>query len=78
MVLVTWTDSVSDSRWQTLEHARGSVLKVCQSVGWVVAENDEALVICSSQSSYNDGSDLHVAEVWTIPAAVIESVRELG
>lgn len=46
LVLVDWQDSVAQSgEWESLEKAEAPPALVCRSVGWLVAEGDETILI---------------------------------
>ncbi len=45
LVHVTWEDSARSSSWETFEELRGEHVIECRSVGWVIEDHDDHLVL---------------------------------
>lgn len=51
LVVIEWVDSAQRERWAWIdEFERGTEVLICRTVGWVLAETDEAVVVVSSIS----------------------------
>lgn len=76
MVLVKWIDSGGDGRWlnrnDILEHGG---LASCESVGWLIHEDDEKIILGLSlnRSTQNDDVQGYMA----IPKVAVSSVIDL-
>ena len=73
LVCVEWEDAWSDSAWHTTQDGleKALVPVVVKSTGWVVIENDEAIVLASSICADGYGG------LERIPNGMIREVREL-
>jgi hypothetical protein len=69
LVLIEWIDSHHQTGW-VCEVPEAKVMH-CRSVGWVVAENEEALVLAASLA---EGQ--HCGEM-TIPKCSIREIKDL-
>lgn len=54
MVWVKWLDHSGHSGWQTREDAKKIQDWVCETLGWIIEENDKYLVLASSQVVVQD------------------------
>lgn len=74
LVLVDWLDSNGTKGWHDpdvmLAAARGSM--ACQTVGWVLYEDDDRLALVPSQAEAGS-----LCDVTTIPKIVITKITEL-
>ena len=72
-VMVTWVDSVQpDSHWQFLSNMPKADLPVCQTLGWVVDETPDSLMVAQTVSAEDDGDHAAIGLV-RIPKAAIKS-----
>jgi len=75
-VLVTWVDITScDAAWMSLEEAAEYAPSPIQTVGWIVEENEDYIVLIGSYSTEED--DRVCGSVCAIPRSVIESMEVL-
>lgn len=73
---VTWLDSCVDSGWHAHDAAFvRAAPTLCKSVGYLIERTKTQLVLAQSWTTNEDGDQL--ADVLTIPAAVVKSVRRL-
>ncbi len=75
LLFVEWNDACScDNRWQHRQrYENTNQPDNCQSVGWLVAENDDAITLCASRSTLNDQLSGDI----TIPKSAIRKRRIL-
>ena len=72
-VLVTWNDITScDAAWMSLEEAVEYAPSPIKTVGWIVEDNDDYIVLGGSYSTSED--DRVCGSVCAIPRSVIESI----
>tara|TARA_Y100001973_G_scaffold28905_1_gene43607 strand:+ start:45 stop:308 length:264 start_codon:yes stop_codon:yes gene_type:complete len=72
-VLITWMDICScDAAWMSLEDALEYCPTPIQTLGWIIEDNEEYVVVVSSYSTEED--DRVFGSVCAIPRSVIESV----
>lgn len=79
LVLVDWFDSFGvGPDWSEWDEAREVQPLVCQSVGWVLRDNNDVLVIASHRS---DKDHKHSSQQWcgdmTIPKVAVVKVTNL-
>ena len=75
-VLITWVDICScDAAWMSLADALEYRPTPIQTLGWVIEENDEYIVVVSSYSVEEE--DRVFGSVCAIPRDVIESIALL-
>ncbi len=70
-VLVEWVDTGVIHGWLPQE-SNGNCIAHCESVGFLVKENDEGITICFGRSDQG-----LVMEKKTIPKGCIKSIKEL-
>lgn len=76
-VLVTWNDITScDAAWMSLEEALEYTPSPIQTVGWIVEENEDYIVLVGSYSM--DKEDRVFGSVCAIPKSVVVSLDALG
>ena len=57
LILIKWVDSVQPvPGWHFLDDAPENEITECQSVGWLVAENDVSVMIAQSVGDVGDDS----------------------
>ena len=71
IVLVEWIDSSTEYGWLKVESFDTSVVK-CQSVGFLIKETDDAIVVTLSRSDSG-----RCADAITIPKCSIKRIRYL-
>ena len=75
LVMITWSDAESNDTWVELkEITEDKQLHVC-SIGWLVADKPDRLVIIASMDLSNE-KDMVSGHV-TIPKAMVHEVKEL-
>ena len=72
MVYVEWMDSFGRSGWAPLESLRAERPSKVVSVGFVLRENDEAVLIVQSLSDHDNGDNSIV-----IPKVAITKMRRV-
>jgi len=70
VLLVSWLDTWSDSRWASYAKARKTQPQPCQSVGFLVCQDDKRIVLAPTISQ--DECDRLV-----IPMGAVTDIREL-
>lgn len=79
-VEVEWVDSASNSEWESeydvLLDAERADEQLCCSIGYVILDTDEKLVIVQSFSAQPEGKR-NVSAALSIPAAAIRAIKEL-
>ena len=77
LVLVEWVDSNGGGGWDepktVLRNAEENTLG-CETVGWLLAENDRYLLVASSRTT---SSDKQVRDAMQIPRCAVLRVRTL-
>ena len=72
-VLVTWNDITScDAAWMSLEEALEYAPSPIQTVGWIIEDNEDYIVLVGSFSTEED--DRVCGSVSAIPRSVVESI----
>lgn len=72
---ITWVDSYGcGPSWRTLDELPDAC--ICNSVGWVIRENEEVLVIAPHYSEPSDGDTVYCGEM-VIPIACIRERVQL-
>ena len=76
LLYVEWNDACShDNSWMRRDtYERTNRCDEIQSVGWLVAENDQAITLCASRSTVNNQLSGDV----TIPKSAIRKRRLLS
>ena len=75
-VEVEWLDSCVDSGWHASDAAFvRAAPSICTSVGILIERTPKQIVLAQSLTSNEEGEQL--ADVLTIPAAVVKRVRRL-
>ena len=73
LVLVKWIDSVQSMAWN-FDDYEAPKPKVCESVGWLLAQNDEAVVVTGNMT---DKCEQHCGDM-VIPTVAIKSITDLS
>lgn len=69
--LVSWIDSIRHADgWQSVDHYKRESERSlsCETVGWIVHENDDSIMVAQSRMTGKDGA---VTEVIQIPKVAI-------
>ena len=75
-VLITWNDITScDAAWMSLEEAMEYKPSPIQTLGWIIEDNEDYIVVIGSVSTEED--DRVCGSVCAIPQAVVVSVELL-
>jgi hypothetical protein len=69
LVIVEWTDSASSATWSDKRELEPSV---CVSVGWLLADGDDAITVAASYTNTGAWGD-HTA----IPRSVVRRIVDL-
>lgn len=79
LVLVEWADSNSGTGWQPIDDVENcTYLVLVQSVGWIVAECEDTIVLVPHiAGEKNANLRLFACGDITIPKSVIRSIRDL-
>ena len=75
MVEVAWIDSEADSDWQTVEELLEYSDLDCRTVGYLIAERENSIVVAGSVGLGRKDNSVHSAI--TIPRASISEIRDL-
>ena len=73
LVLVEWVDSCGENRWHAKRDAASLAISRCWSVGAVISENDDQIVIAPN----GDPAVGNVLYEMAIPRAAIKRMRNL-
>ena len=73
-IYVEWVDSAGTSGWSNKEELHTHALK-CRSVGWLIEENDECLIICLNHAI--PPVNREYGEVVTIPKVAVTKKKFL-
>ena len=77
-VLVEWADADSSGGWKTAEQiAEMTLAEPNISVGFLVKNDDEVLVIAQTYAHDNDDNNERMVDFLTIPASVVKKVTRL-
>ena len=74
-VWIEWVDSATRSGWQDPKEADHPLMH-CQTLGWLVMENDEKVVVALN-GVFDDTSRVPFGEVVTIPKRAIVKRRKV-
>ena len=75
-VLITWNDITScDAAWMSLEEAMEYKPSPIQTLGWIIEDNEDYIVVIGSVST--EENDKVCGSVCAIPQAVVVSVELL-
>ena len=78
LVIVDWIDSCSSRGWVEKEALQTSIPLPCRSVGWVIKEDKECIVLIAHLSDVTDDGNFGQGNGdITIPRAVIKQVVEV-
>ena len=73
--IILWTDITGQERpWLTHEEAISLEPILMKTVGYIIHEDDEKIVVCSTM----DTEEEHYGNVNAIPRGVILAIRDLG
>ena len=72
MVLVEWNDIAVVHGWVCIAEAREDEFACCQSVGFLIEDNDDKIILALSVSDYGN-----VFERQVIPREAIKSIKKL-
>ena len=61
LVYVEWVDAVADCEWQDNVKAE---IHLCRSIGWVVAESEDAICIANTVSMESSNARMHIPKAW--------------
>jgi hypothetical protein len=61
LVYIEWVDAVADCEWQDNVKAE---IHLCRTIGWVVAESDEAICIANTVSMESSNARMHIPTSW--------------
>ena len=75
LILCVWSDAESHDTWMELKDVTGDTSLEVASIGWLVADKPDRLVLVASMDLSNE-KDMVSGHV-TIPKAMIKEVREL-
>ncbi len=75
LVQVKWTDAESHYKWADLADAIKETDMFCVSIGWVLLDAPDRLVIASSISLQEDAE--MVSGHLTIPKGMVKEIKEL-
>lgn len=73
LAIVKWVDSGGRNSWMSMDEAERENVCQCESVGWIVSDNEERIVIVQSR----DHSNGTVHSTMTIPKVAVKSVQYL-
>lgn len=71
--LIRWIDSASEDGWRSMRRMEDPRTVPCMTVGWVVAESDEALTVFGTWAPETESTTEQVCSGMTIPKAAILS-----
>lgn len=79
LVLVVWVDSFGcASAWEPIKDSfEGPEVLVCRSVGWLIHEDDQCLVVVPHIVEASDRTERQGCGDMTIPACAVKSVSYL-
>lgn len=78
LVKITWQDSRHPfSGWQWVDEMKEIEPTICESVGWLVKEDEKVLILAASITTDSDG-DSQVSGVVDIPKRAIDDVEDLA
>ncbi len=75
VVEVVWLDSESDPDWQTVQELLEYSSLDCRTVGYLIADKPDSIVIAGSVGLGR--KDISVHSAITIPKAAISSIKDL-
>ena len=75
---VEWIDSNSPRGWQNLDHIKETAeILVCKSVGWLIAETEDCIVITAGLDNLDDNLCQNAQNPVTIPQCAITKYEEI-
>ena len=73
LVVVTWIDIASRADWMDQEEAEGCLPEVCVTVGWIVHEEKDRVILADSATASGDWGGTTV-----IPKSVIKKKKRIA
>lgn len=73
IVEIKWIDCCTVSGWFTLQEAEDTKLMECISIGYIIAKNDEAVIIAQTIADQGD-----VGDITCIPTVSIQELKDLA
>lgn len=61
IVYVEWVDAVADCEWKDNVEAE---IHACRSIGWVVAETEDAICLANTVSMESSNARIHIPKAW--------------
>lgn len=78
LVLVVWVDSCgAESGWEDIDNFSHAQIMKCKSVGWLVHEDSERLVLVPHVALKDDGEFLQGCGDMVIPKMAVVGVEDL-
>jgi len=78
MLLIQWLDSEqSDQTWHTLSEAKDSQISITKTIGFLVEETEEHIVVSQCWDDMTEGYEAGVAGLFTIPQGSIKSMQKV-
>lgn len=78
LLLIEWLDSEqSDQTWHTLSSAKNITISITKTVGFLVEETEEHIVVSQCWDDMTEGYEAGVAGLFTIPQGSIKSINKL-
>lgn len=78
LVVVEWLDSVQPvSAWRHLSDTPELEVVTCLSVGWVVGENEHAVMLAPNIADYRSGGGAQGCGFMRIAACAVRKITEL-
>jgi hypothetical protein len=78
LLLIEWLDSEqSDQTWHTLSAAKEIRISLTKTVGFLVEETEEHIVVSQCWDDMTEGYEAGVAGLFTIPQGSIKSIQKL-
>jgi hypothetical protein len=71
IVIVTWIDAATESGWTDTDEAHDFVPPECQTMGYLVADKPDYIVLAQSYGGNEMGNR------WTIPRGMVTAMRVL-
>jgi hypothetical protein len=77
LVVIDWADAAGDDGWCSLDSARGYSPPLIQSVGFLIENNNDYLVIVQGISDETDIEEKCFGK-FTIPKGMVKKIAVLG
>lgn len=72
-VIIEWIDATSVYQWQSLKEAKITDLEICESIGYIIRNDDDCVAIVQTKTETEEDVD----GLMVIPKAIIIKITDI-